>query len=370
MMSKVSPSEDRVKKTLLEFIPLIENDLEILIKEKENNVDKNFNEFARTTLDNYSTVLTSKGKRLRAFLAFNTYKMFGGEDDATAIRLGSIIEMIHAYLLVLDDFADKSEKRRNESTAHIKFRNFAKEVTTKDLDSVHLGNALASHSGSNGFHIAMQFLASLNTTDKIKLNLIKEINEKIEYTCYGQINDILNPIFDSVSEQQVMNVLRWKTGIYTYENPIHSGAILAGVTDEKTFEDLSQIAIPSGIVFQIVDDIIGVFGDDKTTGKSSLDDIKEGKYTLLVHKVFENGTETQKSQLKKYLGNENLTSKDLEMVKEIMIETKSLDYSKNLANELTSKSLKFLKKVRKENWIPKYTKNLIGLIELMPKRVK
>ena len=65
------------------------------------------------------------------------------------------------------------------------------------------------------------------------------------------------------------------------------------------FELLHDYSMDGGVAFQLQDDILGVFGTPEKTGKSADSDLLQGKCTLLVLKVFEDGTTSQKIAVKK-----------------------------------------------------------------------
>ncbi len=99
-------------------------------------------------------------------------------------------------------------------------------------------------------------------------------------------------------EKDVTDIHHGKTSIYTYENPLHIGAILAGASTND-LELLSKYAIPGGIAFQIQDDILGLFGNTEKTGKPAHSDLRQGKMTLLIIKALEKANPNQKSKLLK-----------------------------------------------------------------------
>ncbi len=156
----------------------------------------------------------------------------------------------------------------------------------------------------------------------------------------------------------------YKTAKYTFEGPLHLGAILGGA-DDKFLNQLSQYAIPAGIAFQIQDDILGIFGDEKKTGKPVGSDIRQGKYTILVAKAFEKANPRQKKILARCLGNKNLTKKDIEDFRKVIIESGSLDYAKNLAMKLVWEAKKELEKIKMNSETKKF---LRGIAEYMIKR--
>ena len=79
-----------------------------------------------------------------------------------------------------------------------------------------------------------------------------------------------------------------KTAHYSLELPLRAGAVLAGASEELG-DHLGSIGRSLGIVFQMQDDLLGVFGVSAETGKSTSNDLREGKQTMLV--AFARGTQ-------------------------------------------------------------------------------
>ena len=340
----LSDSAKNGKKALKDFQklfnPCVESYFETHTEEIKKEVDT---PLTTTALLSFKDLATRKCKRLRASFVYHTYKMFGGPDQDLALNLGIVIELVHAYLLAVDDFMDVSTYRRGGLTTHEFFK---KEYESKSYfrgDPIHYGNAIAVNVGLIGCHMAMNLLNSLKIDDTLRTRISHNLNHRFELTGYGQMIDVTNSYRPNVTEQDVLDMLKWKTGVYTYENPIHTGALAAGAT-KRRLNELSEFAISGGISFQIQDDILGMFGDPKILGKSVMDDLKEGKYTLLIHKALENATPAEKKIIEKNLGNRNATDKDHNDVKQVIKSTGSLDYSKQVANDLVTKAIDGLNK--------------------------
>jgi hypothetical protein len=107
------------------------------------------------------------------------------------------------------------------------------------------------------------------------------------------------------------SVIRYKTAKYTIERPLQIGAALAG-GDGRLLDDLSAFAIPLGEAFQLRDDLLGIFGDPGETGKSRLDDLREGKHTVLVALPLAAADKEQEADLRAILGDQALTEAEAE----------------------------------------------------------
>ena len=87
-----------------------------------------------------------------------------------------------------------------------------------------------------------------------------------------------------------------------------------------------------GIIFQIIDDILGTFGDEKVTGKPTDGDIREGKKTCLLIEAFNKLEKNKRKQLEKLIENPEMTEDDVLQVKELFQEADAINYCKDLAN--------------------------------------
>ncbi|WKZ23781.1 MAG: polyprenyl synthetase family protein [Candidatus Dojkabacteria bacterium] len=297
---------------------------------------KEYHDAVGYAIDVYKDIVTRTAKRLRGSFVIEAYRMFTGNVLPDVIQAAVAIELIHAYLLVIDDFNDKSDLRRGEPTAHRLHERYHKEKLSLG-DSLHYGYSTATLSGLAGMHHAGNLLLGLHFPPKTLLRALHGINDAINVTAYGQIRDIYNQQILTVSEADVLEVHRLKTAHYTYFNPIQLGAVLADQSEE-TIQKFTTYTKQAGIAFQIQDDILGVYGDPHDTGKSNKDDIMEGKATLLSVYALQHGSDLQKKTLRAALGNRELSDSDFEAIQQILVETGSLQHSKEVAHHLVVKA--------------------------------
>jgi geranylgeranyl diphosphate synthase type I len=346
--STLSPEAQTAKEQVKEFIHLFEPYFKGKIEEEADFALNKHNKNCLDTINFYNEIAIRGGKRIRGSLAYYTYKMLGGENVQASLDLARAIEMMHAFLLVLDDYTDKSSTRRGGPTAHVIAQDFFEQHTFERNDPYHYGRAVALTAGIIESFRVQEIIMGLPISAEKRISICQNLNSKLAITGYGQITDIFNSLSNDVDEKDVLNMLEWKTGVYTFENPIHSGAIMAGAT-QQDLELLSKYALPVGIAFQIHDDVIGMFGDSEYTGKSDKDDLMEGKMTLLIQHLFKNGTKAQVSEVLKYLGRNDVTDQEHLLVKTILVESGSLDYVEKMAVQLVERGKKHLDKAP-ESW--------------------
>jgi len=283
-------------------------------------------------LKNYM-VAGGGGKRIRPALMHFGYLALGGKKQKEMIKAAISVELLHACFLIQDDIVDRDNMRHGEKTMHCRYRGWArKNLKLNNIESYHYGISQAIISSDIAFEMAYRALAESSFEEKFKTKAANKLCDIVFGTAAGEMSDVLAENTKRVSENQVINVLEYKTARYTIEGPLHLGAIFAGA-GEKVIKSLSDFSIPLGIAFQIQDDILGVFGSSKETGKPVGADIREGKKTLLIIKALEMGNKRQKKEIISALGNPRISPAQIEIVRQAIIDTGSLEYSKKLAEK-------------------------------------
>ena len=233
---------------------------------------------------------SSNGKMIRGSLFLRTYEILGGKEDVTNIAIA--LELTQSGILTHDDVMDKDEYRRGKKTIH---EQYASSITNK-----HYGYSMA---------ICFADVAFFESFKLIPQNLTKIYSDQMIRCAYGQMQDVhLSYSSREPSKEQIIEVYKNKTARYTFSLPMMMAAKLTNQNVEL-FENLGENL---GIIFQIIDDDIGIFGDKKEIGKTPGQDFKENKKTL--HRYF---LLKQNPELEKYFS-KDLTSKDLEIIKQEM----------------------------------------------------
>lgn len=347
-------------KKLSEYKKLIDSEIEVYSKNIQKSTLFSYGENSKIVVDTFLDILSRGGKRIRGALVILGYEMCGGKDVELAVQVARIVEMVHAYILMIDDFQDRSATRRGGPTGHEMLKKIHEQKNWSG-DSKHVGEALSVNAALFGNHAAQMNLANIDAPEDVRIKLLSILNRTMLVTAHGQTNDIINEVSGEVSETDVENVMLWKTANYTVLNPIHMGMVLAGADCHHT-DGITDYAINIGKAFQITDDILGVFGDEFESGKSPMDDIREGKRTLLVIHALQNAGEDDKKFLLKTLGNDNFDQKDFEKFKDILVSTGSLDYARLSAETCVDNALKSLH-IQNLDW----EKSSVGFLEFLAK---
>lgn len=315
-------------------------------------------------LEQVKKITLAGGKRIRGALLCQAYFGAGGRDKKKIIKTAAAIELVHMFLLIHDDIIDRGNLRHGEETLH-KMLSGKKQKYNLKNDGEHFGISEAIIAGDILYALANKIIIEAGFEPKISMRAISELQSVVANTVVGESQDILIAYKDNATEKEVLSMLKNKTAKYTFEGPLHIGAILGGCNNKKTLKLLSQYAIPVGIAFQIQDDILGVFGNEKTMGKSVASDIEEGKKTILVSKARELANSRQKKQLDSILGKKGLKNNEVRAFQDILKSTGSLEYSKKMAANYLAKGKREIKKMA---LFPETKKFLAGLVEYLENR--
>lgn len=333
--------------TLGKYKALLDADIEQYCEALLTSTSDRFGRYSHDAMQVYASLLSRGGKRLRGVMVLSAYEMFGGTNKAMIIRAARAVEMLHAYLLIVDDIQDHSQTRRGGPAAHVLLARYHKQ--NKFLGSSEdFGAAVAVDAALVGCHLAMQELAQLDAPDERKVKMFDLVNTSLLITGHGQINDLFNAAMVDVSESDVLRTLTWKSAYYSFLKPLQAGAVLAGAS-AKDLAALHDYATHIGLAFQITDDILGTFGDEFESGKSNKDDIRDGKATILVSLALAKATPQQKKELMAAIGNPNLTESQYQAARKIMQDTNALDEAKKLAAGHAQLAVRSLKNVP-ETW--------------------
>ncbi len=202
--------------------------------------------------------------------------------------------------------------------------------------------------GDAGFVLAHLILAESGFPSEIKNKVLRRFNQVLLDTVFGQAVDVSYEHLDRVSEKDVLRVHHYKTANYTITGPLQYGALFAGASDNQV-KKIEKYGLPVGIAFQLRDDELGLFADEKTLGKPVGSDVKENKNTLLHLKALELAKGEDKKFVKSIYGKKNITKKELDRVRRITQETGSLAYSQKMAKRLVEQGKKFIPLVSKNS---------------------
>jgi geranylgeranyl diphosphate synthase, type II len=230
------------------------------------------------------TAATEGGKRFRPELVTATHDALGGTRPAVAVQVGAAVELLHTAFVIHDDVIDGDDLRRGRLNVSGTFRRDALTAGAVPGDAEGFGRAAGILAGDLALAMAIRAVATCGAPSAVTSRLLDLFDAALHTTAAGELADVrlsLGTATASLPESLVME--EQKTGAYSFALPLQAGAVLAGADDE-TVARLGEAGRLVGIAFQLVDDLLGVFGDPALTGKSVTSDLRTRKQTpLLAH---------------------------------------------------------------------------------------
>jgi geranylgeranyl diphosphate synthase type II len=228
-------------------------------------------------------VLSMGGKRIRPtlmLLAYNLYK----EAPENILMQAVALETYHNYTLLHDDLMDNADLRRGHETVHKKWN-----------------DNQAILSGDSMLVLAYQRMAvGLNEKLKEVMDLFTETALEIGE---GQQYDIDFETRNDVSEDEYIEMIRLKTSVLL-ACALKIGAILGGASKEDA-DNLYKFGEQIGLAFQLQDDYLDVYGDEKVFGKAIGGDITFNKKTYMLINAFNRANDEQRAELHKWVDAKN-----------------------------------------------------------------
>ncbi len=278
--------------------------------------------------------ILADGKRIRPIFYLSGYLGFKKKPNSGLFESSIAIELLHDFFLIHDDIIDKSLTRRGKPSMHTMFNNYLSKFKNLKFS----GEDLSIVIGDIVYALAVSQFMLIKESQQRKEKALNNFLKSASLTAGGEFIELILNLkkFEKITKADILKVYDYKTAHYTFSSPLTTGAILAGA-DKKQIGLLFGYGLNLGRAFQIKDDILGIFGDEKRIGKSTLTDLQEEKKTLIIWYAHKKADLKSKKILKNILSKKKVTRSDLKKVKNLIIETKALNYClgeiKNLERE-------------------------------------
>lgn len=307
---------------------------EILDKEIEKYKD---NEFIKESLKELKR-LSSGGKRVRGYLVKLGSMLFGKDDDSY-IDLAAALEIFQTAILIHDDIIDEADKRRGMDTINAKYKG-------------HIGISKAICIGDLGFFISYRIINNANISKELKDEIIKVYSKTLHNTVNGEIVDVELPLksinyHKNMSDKIIYDIYVNKTAWYTIIGPILIGAASAGAKEDDK-QKLIEMGTNLGIAFQIKDDLLGLYSNVNDMGKT-LNDIKEGKQTIIYKYAIDHASDNDLKVIEKYYGNPLVTSDGNKAITELFERLGARKYAEDLVTKYTDKGISIINDMNVEH---------------------
>ncbi|MFO8051442.1 MAG: polyprenyl synthetase family protein [Thermoplasmatota archaeon] len=328
-----------IRKVMSREKELIESEISQFFQEE--SLSSPDDPLAQDLLDNIRDFTMRDAKRVRSILVVMGYRSVGGSDLDRARKAAVSMELIQSMLLIHDDIMDRSDLRRGAPSFHRVYSRIHRDKGYLG-DPEEFGLNMALIAGDLAESFGEKALMNSGFASENIQRALRCQTEMIRDTGFGQMLDLYSVELPNWSGSMVEKVHINKTARYTFDAPLRIGAELCSAKPEQ-LRTLADYAIPVGVAFQIIDDIIGFYGDPMRGGKEDLSDIKEGKRTLLILKALELVNEREMSIIQNALGKSELTVEEAEEVRKVVKRSGAEAHSRKRAEELTRSGAEALK---------------------------
>jgi len=257
------------------------------------------------------------GKRIRPLLVLLACDIYKGEFQE-ALKPALAIEMFHNFTLMHDDIMDEAPLRRGVPTVHNKY-NVNTAILSGDVMLIYAYRLLEGLSG-----------------DKFK-KIFDVFNEAAIKVCEGQQFDMNFEDETEVEIEAYLKMIELKTAVLLGCS-LQVGAIVGGASNEDV-NKLYEFGKNVGVAFQLQDDILDTFGDEKSFGKQIGGDILQNKKTYLLLKTRELASEEDRAVIDDWFSREEFDPKEkIATITEIYNKYNILDLGNDLKHQYTEQA--------------------------------
>jgi geranylgeranyl diphosphate synthase type I len=261
-------------------------------------------------------LVISGGKRLRPAFVYWGHRATGADHAEGVLHCAGAVELLHAFALVHDDVMDRSDRRRGRPAVHTALAaGHAADGLLGDSSWFGVGGAILA--GDLAFVWSDRIFDEAPVPAEALARARRVFTELRVEVMAGQYLDLRLAASEEATEADALRVALLKSGRYTVTRPLQLGAALGG-SDPALDAALVGYGDAIGLAFQLRDDVLGLYGDPGATGKGALDDLREGKRTLLVLRALDRATSAQRAVLAGLLGKADLDESDADRAREIV----------------------------------------------------
>ena len=356
MLTYLSKKKSEINDLFASFLQRVKQDAEKI------------NAWGPDTVDRLQEYL-SRGKMIRGALVSVGHEMYGGSRGQQALQVGAAMELFQAAFLIHDDIMDQDLFRRGKPSIHAQYREVlqSQERVTAKAQTEHLADSLGICVGDVALFLAFELLGTLEVTGKLLQSLLKLFSRELVYVGFAQMEDVYyGGVESSPTEEQILSLYRYKTGRYTFSLPLMAGGILAEAPS-SSLEALSILGEKMGILFQLKDDELGLFGDAEDVGKPIGSDVISNKKTLYRYYLFQTVKGENKKRVQELFGASQIRREDLLFLRSLLTETKVKERVDCLMDKLEQESRMIVLELEVT---PEWREKLFQLVEYNRNRGK
>ena len=286
-----------------------------------------------------------QGKALRPALCLFACHALGG-DWNKAVPAAAALEFVHNFSLIHDDIQDGDIERRHRPTVWYLWG------PGKALVS---GNAMHCLAYQTALGLTKQGIREEKAL-RVSQSLVESSLSMIEGQCMDL--DFENSL--TISQAQYLEIIRLKTGALITCS-VQAGALL-GSDDPSHEEAFVEYGAHLGRIFQIKDDMLGIWGDESQTGKSAGNDIRRRKKSFPIVYALEKASPERRREMVAIYEKKSLSEGEVEGVLAVLEESGARSHSQSLIETEAALAIQSLERLPLEGWAKREAKELIDFL--------
>lgn len=259
------------------------------------------------------------GKRLRPYMVMVSYQAFQGANPTSILPVATAWELLHLCMLIHDDIIDNDTVRYGIRNISGMYDGFYTSDEPDPVRRMHLANSAAILAGDLAHSGAHEIIIKSSLPAEQKILAQQFLASATFSVAGGELLDT-ESVLDEIGRVDALSIARFKTASYSFVGPLSTGAALAGAS-ERQLELLERFGTALGCGFQLADDLLGIFGDEAKTGKSTIGDIREGKRTYMMQYAHQHASAKDRNLLDGLLGKQDVTPQEADTVRDIVVRT-------------------------------------------------
>lgn len=259
----------------------------------------------------------TRGKCIRGTLFYYIAKELGVKNMVDVIDFAVGLELIHSALLIHDDIMDNDLLRRGKPSIYAQY---IPEINTNyEVLKTETAKSIAISVGDLAIFIAFELFNKSLRNNPRGVAIMSRIVKDYSLTGLGQIDDVFFSASNTEPKpEQICRVFLYKTARYTFSLPLGVAAMFAGKSD-NLIKKLDSIGEHIGVIFQVRDDEIGLFGESDQIGKTVGVDIIKNNKTLIRYFLYQKSSLKERAELDKIFGNSKITKNDIDRLRNMFL---------------------------------------------------
>lgn len=307
--------------------------------------------------------LLAGGKRLRPYLIYLWYRLYGWWLEKDIYTFSIIAELIHSFALVHDDIIDKGTMRHGKPCVHI----FAKElIGWKWQDHLGMSQAILIGDLLHAWAYDLMYNTAYDFPARHLKDAQKNMQTMIEEVIAWQMLDVDIMTGDHVDLEKIEIKNHFKSGQYSFTRPMMTWAILAWA-DKKMLLQIEKITTLLGKAYQMRDDILDVtFTEEQDPAhydnKTKFSDIQDGQQTYLTNYIYEHGKYADRLALSRAMG-KKLSLNEIESLRTLFLTSWAISHAQDMLKSYLASAKSLIDKLRVPS--PEYKKHLYEILVLL-----